>query len=795
MHTKGLVASLVLFFLTFTLVAAASLSGATGFLENRGQVDERVLFYARGKTGAVYFTREAVVIDLREDLPVAEGGREAMMDPGFGLTEAVDRQQHPRRCCGVYIRFEGARESPVVEAHGETPTRYNFFLGRDPAKWQREVPAFSEITYRDLWPGVDLVYRIDDGELTYDLVSRRAAALSHPRFRYEGATDVIAVEGGYLIETALRTLLDRRPDRKGQPGSLLMATGDATSSEPGPLADNPSALLWSTFLGGAADWDYAEDVMMTSGGCPLVVGESDSWDFPVTPGAYDETNSGDFDAFVSKLDPTGSSLVWSTLIGGSVYDWAVAGDLDASGNIVITGWTDSGDFPCTYDLSDLGRDAFIVKIDASGSLLHWSTLLGGSSPYQRAADIAVDAVDRPVILGYTEAADFPTTPGAYDETYNGDQDLFVAKLTPSGGSLVWSTYIGGDGHDEGRAISFDSQGNPVIVGYTSVSTIHYPSTPGVYDQTYNGSYDVFVTKLDSSGTSLVWSTFIGTSGPEVANDVCHDADDNPVLTGYSYHFPTTPGAYDVSYSGDTEVFVTKLSSSGDSLVWSTYLGGPNYEEGYALTLDALENPVVTGYTQGPFPTTEDAYDRSSNGSYDCFISKLDATGSSLLWSSFLGGSDIDFGAAVALDSLGNPVIFGQTASYDLPTTAAGFDTSYNGGMNDTFVAKLDMTGLASVYGKDAPVSLAATVWPAPNPFRAAVEIRFHLDRRERVKVAVYDISGRIISILFEGELPEGDHSLSWLGKDDSGRQAAPGIYFGHIEAGNKSRAVKIVMAR
>ncbi len=677
-----------------------------GFIENRGQVDERVLYYGDISGVTVYFTRDAVVFDLQESLgpPPGQGPPGRLSLPGLDSLASTQ----VRRGCAVYLRFEGANSAPVVEAREALETRYNYFLGNDASKWRADVPAFGEVVYRDLWPGVDLVLRNRDGELVAEPVASQREQIPASFFRYEGADAIVANgDAEVWIETPLGRLVEVRAE-DGERALVVGGHGRDQAGEGSPLSgrDDPSALLWSTFLGGSSA-EMGHALALDASGNPVLTGWTESSNFPTTPGAYDTSFDGaSRDVFVVKLSSTGNSLLWSTFLGGSSNDCGYALALDASGNPVLTGCTESSNFPATpaaYDTSfNGGDDVFIVKLSSSGSSLLWSTFLGGGDGDCGHA-LALDLSGNSVLTGGTASSNFPTTPGAYDRSYNGGVvDAFVAELSSTGSSLLWSTFLGGESYDYGYALALDLSGNSVLTGYTESSD--FPATPGAYDTSFNGGDDVFIVKLSSSGSSLLWSTFLGGSSSEYGRALALDPSGNPVMTGFTYssNFPTTPGAYDTSFNGAEDVFVAKLSSSGSSLLWSTFLGGSLLESGDALALDPSGNPVLTGSTHSSnFPTTPGAYDTSLNGSGDVFVTKLSSSGSSLLWSTFLGGESYDIGHALALDASENPVLTGYIQSSNFPTTPGAYDTSFNGGNNDAFIASLSL----GVPTPDLPLSL------------------------------------------------------------------------------------------
>ena len=414
------------------------------------------------------------------------------------------------------------------------------------------------------------------------------------------------------------------------------------------------------------------------------------------------------------IDP----LLASTYLGGSGGEFGYSLTLDTSGNVYVTGWTASSDFPTTsgaYDTSNNGSyDVFVSKLDGGLTSLLASTYLGGSdSDYSDYGySLALDTSGNVYVTGYTDSTDFPTTSGAYDTSYNGSDgasyrgDVFVSKLNSELTSLLASTYLGGNSYDRGYSLSLDTNGNVYVTGYTS--SANFP-TSGPYDTSYGGASDVFISKLNGGLTYLLGSTFLGGSGSEIGYSLTLDRSGNVYVSGEtsSTDFPITSGTYDTSCSNcgsyDSDVFVSKLNSELTGLLASTYLGGTSYDRGYSLFLDTNGNVYATGYTSSTdFPTTSGAYDTSFNGgSYDVFVLKLDGGLTTLLASTYLGGSgSYDYGYSLSLDTNGNVYVTGYTESTDFPTTSGAYDTSFNGGLNDVFVSKLDgglTTLLSSTY--------------------------------------------------------------------------------------------------
>jgi hypothetical protein len=399
---------------------------------------------------------------------------------------------------------------------------------------------------------------------------------------------------------------------------------------------NAGQLVYSTFLGGS-DSEQSESIAVDSVGCVYITGYTTSTDFPITVSAYDTTYNGGGaygDVFVTKINSSGTNLIYSTYLGGSNDERAFSIAVDNAGNAYVAGRTISSDFPVTstsFDTSfNLGRDAFLTKLNSSGSALLYSTYLGGSSDENdNTGDIAIDNTGNAYLTGYTSSADFPITTNAYDSTYNGGYDVFISKINTlfsETTSLVYSTYIGGGSNDVGRSIAIDSIGNIFITGYAQSG--NFPTTTNAFDTSHNGAADIFVCKLNSTGSTLIYSTFIGASGTDDSDGISIDVTGNTYITGYtqSNNFPTIPGSFDTTYNGGDDCFFCKLNSDGSALVYSSYLGGNSSTTPSGVVVDNNGNAFITGNTAATdFPTTPDAFDSTYNGGlYDIFLCKVNA---------------------------------------------------------------------------------------------------------------------------------------------------------------------------
>jgi hypothetical protein len=574
--------------------------------------------------------------------------------------------------------FPGSSPHPVIIGADPLPGMANFFFGSDTSQWQAGVPTYGAVEYRDLYPGIDLRYKGTEGTLKREFMVAPGADPLAIRLRYDGV-DSIALD---------------------ETGALVLTTGKRTMAE--------SSLICYQEINGEA--------VPVSGAYRVL----NNHEVTFTLGSYDP-------AFPLVVDPR---LVYSTFIGGEDYDYAYGIAVDGSGNAYVTGETISTGFPTTagaYDRtigSEGTEDVFVTKLNAAGSDLVYSTFLGGSA-MDRSHAIALDGIGNAYVTGYTYSDDFPTTPGAYNQTYSTRQDVFVTKLNAAGSALLYSTYLGGSSSEEGNGIAVDGSGRAYVTGDTG--STDFPTTAGAFDLTNSSEQDAFVTKLNAAGSVLLYSTYLGGEGDEWSHGIAVDSSGRAYVTGYTHStgFPTTAGSYNRTKGGSastSDVFVTKLNAVGSDLVYSTYLGGSNWDQGYGIALDKNSNAYVTGDTHSSdFPTTAGAYDRTYHGG-DIFVTKLNGAGSGLVYSTFLGGSHSDNSFAIAVDNYSSAYVTGYTTSKDFPTTAGAYNRTF-GGIEDVYVTKLNPAGSSLLYstyfgGEDEEEGLGIAVDGSGNAYVA-----------------------------------------------------------------------------
>ncbi|MBC8120571.1 MAG: SBBP repeat-containing protein [Gemmatimonadaceae bacterium] len=679
----------------------AQLSAAYGrlplhFEANSGQTDSQVRFLARGKGYTLFLTPSQAVLSLRK-----------------GTTSGT----------AVRLEWLGANRSALIQGQAPIGGVSNYLRGKDQSRWQTNIQHYSKVQYRGVYPGIDLVYYGNQGQLEYDWVVAVKADPKRIKLRVEGAERIEINRAGELVlHTGGAEIRQHKPrvyqrvngKNKAVAGRYVMLDKRTVGFALGKydhgreLVIDP-VLSYSTYLGGLDSNDQGDGIVVDRLGNAYIVGQATAVTFPTTVGAFQTTITSisdplDYtpvDAFVTKLNPAGTALVYSTFLGGGESDFATEVAVDGEGNAYVTGTTLSPDFPTTANAFQTAfptttGTAFVTKLNATGSGLVYSTFLGGSDGTDggNGNGIVVNGKGNAYVVGTTFTTNFPTTLNAFQTTNGGLRDVTVTKLSADGTALIYSTYLGGSESDIASDIELDGTGNAYVVG--SSGSTDFPTTPGAFQTTSADQGAPFVTKLSTDGTGLVYSTYLG-SGDILG--VAIDREGNAYVTGatIALDFPTTPGAFQTTYSGgELDAFVAKLDATGTSLVYSTYLGGINFDVGVKLAVDGEGNAYVTGVTSSSnFPTTARAVQSTYRGGDYVYVTQLNATGTALSYSTYLGSGG---GYSIALDNSGNAYVTGRTFSLDFPTTQRAFQTTASGGVcsdlpnscSDAFVTKLKL---------------------------------------------------------------------------------------------------------
>jgi uncharacterized repeat protein (TIGR01451 family) len=744
------------------------------FEVNRGQTDKRVKFLSRGAGYTLFLTADSAVMAFphtsaataKPQIPPAPYALPRVTPP------APSAAATPQRAESVLsMRVVGGNPAARITGLDKQEAESNYFIGNDPKQWHTRLTNYGKVQYAGVYPGVDLVYYGNQKQLEYDFVVRPGADPKPIELTLGSGPDGQATiplridQQGNLVATldgddvqfhkpviyqpataaSSKAVVDGQFVLKGNRRVGFEVSAYDRSRE---LVIDP-ALTFSTYLGGSNE-DIAYGV--TYGvrfGQPIVVGSTRSADFPQVKALY-PFHPGTCgaqtcrDLFVSKWNPNLNSLIFSTYVGGSNDEVPFQVTQDVFGDIFLTGYTLSTDFPIrgpvvqkTFGGGTVTGDAFLVQVESAGFYLEWSTYIGGSGD-DVGYSIQVDTPGNSYVAGTTTSTDFPTTPGTYQTSCGLTQagtcsTAFLSVVNAKGTGYVYSTYLGGSGGlgEAAYGVALDSSANAYVTGITG--TPNFPTTAGAYkttcgtDTLCNGSYDGFVTKVNTTGKALVYSTFLGGSGYDYLSGIAVDSSGNAYVAGgtTSSDFPVSATAAQKTYGGASagcipsstticgDVTVSKLNAAGSALTYSTYLGGSNDESpGFSMALDTQGDAFVTGFTDSTNFPQVNPMQSYGGGAGDAFLTKINPTGTAFIYSTYLGGNGWDFGYHTATDPSGNVYVAGGTTSTNFQVTAhatqkeCGTDGTCNGGLADAFFVKVVLSADMSITNK-APTSVTS----------------------------------------------------------------------------------------
>jgi Beta-propeller repeat/Abnormal spindle-like microcephaly-assoc'd, ASPM-SPD-2-Hydin len=654
---------------------------------NQGQSDSQVKFLARGQGYELFLTSNQAVLSLSKSLSPTQDAH--------GTTAALRTQ------------LIGGNPAPEMVAEEQLPGTSNYFIGPDPKNWRTDVPQYARVRYREVYPGIDLVYYGNQQQLEYDIVVSPGADPRQVRFKIDGAERLgLSRSGGLVLHSEAGDVLWRKPviyqeadgGKRFIAGRYRIHSGREVGFQVGdydrrkPLIIDP-VLSYSTFFGGSLD-DWFGWMTVDSSGNAYAVGMTQSTNFPrVNPLPSNSTYAGGaHDATIVKLNPTGTARLYSTYLGGNGDDWNRGVVVDSSGNAYVTGYTTSSNFPTVNPYQSSysgGNDAFVAKIGPSGSTLLYSSYLGGTGD-DFARGIAADNNGNAYIVGYTNSSsNFPILNALQGAYGGGPYDAFVAKFdTAQSGaaSLVYSTLVGNSGDDEAIAVAIDSAGNAYVTGSTTSTA--FP-TQNPYQASNGGGNDVFVSEINSTDTALVFSTYLGGNGEDISHGIAVDSTGIYVAGGTtSTNFPTLNSVQAVNRGLD-DAFLTKFDPTGSFLVYSTYYGGSANEYCLTMAVDASGRAFLGGMTGSTnFPLVNPTQAAYGGYNFDGFVVAFSASGAQVLFATYFGGNSFDEIQGIAVDTLGNNVyVAGETYSSNLRTTSGVVQRTYAGG-GDAFAAKI-----------------------------------------------------------------------------------------------------------
>ncbi|MBA3532295.1 MAG: SBBP repeat-containing protein [Ardenticatenales bacterium] len=678
---------------------------------NAGHTHADVRFTTDALGGTIFFAGREVVLSL----PVRPG------QPS-GSAALVEHPQPPARHV-VRQRFEGTHQ-PTIQGTDELPGRAHVLQGADSASWQRNLPTYGTLRYPDLYPGIELRYSGSDGALKSTYTIAPGADPTQIRWRYAGAARPEIDPATGALRVALRaggeTLMESAPiawqaiggvrvpvtvayrvEANGRVGFTLGAYDPAYALVIDPV------LSYSTYLGGSA---YDQTFVLTSdaAGNVYVTGMTQASGYPTSSGPIGTT--GGYDVLVTKFDPDGE-ILYSTYLGGSGDDAGRGLAVDSTGQVVIVGNTTSNNFPTLggYSSTYAGgtcadakgcNDAFVVQLSADGTTLLYGSYLGGATGDDIAVAAGVDITGTIYLAGYTYGG-LPTVAGSYDTSHNGTNTLdgFVAKVNPvltGTASLVWSSYLGGSGQDVIRTLAVDEATRVYVAGDSTsglaVGSGGFPRTGNpLQSGTYGGNRDAFLAHFSANGQSLLYSSFLGGSASDSIWSMTYPTTDTLYLTGLtlSTNFPTTTLAYQGSLGGGQDGFVARWQRTTPSaLGYSSYLGGAALDEGRDIAVAADGRIYLTGRTSSDNFPVLNAVQSTRGGDEDLFITSLNAAGSALVYSSYLGGTLGERGYGITLTPNGHAYVTGVTYSSNFPVTSDAHDLTFGGpGKSDAFLAR------------------------------------------------------------------------------------------------------------
>jgi hypothetical protein len=713
------------------------------FVENRGQANRNVSFYIQNHNGTVYFTPRGLTYVLAAENSAGER-KPRLGDGALSRPEVRPSSEH----WAIRLDFVGANPGVIPEGLDPAETRISYLKG-SPDHWQRGLQTYGSISYRELWQGIDLTYSGLGGELKYTFVVKPGADPAHIRLAYRGATNVSLSETNQLkVESPGGTLEDLAPVsyQESQGERVSVATSYSLDGEleretfvygfrvgsydpTRPLIIDPVVLVYASYLGGSGT-DIGHGIAVDQAGNAYVVGETSSSEstfpdgdgFGPLPGSDHSTN-GRSDAFVAKLNPAGTALVYCTYVGGSGDDYGLGIAVNSLGEAYFIGETasDQSSFPVVTgpDLTYNGGpfDAFVAKLNSTGTALEYCGYVGGKDT-DRGYGIALDAAGNAYICGATAStqATFPNGSGLGQlpgpaRVQNGGLDGFVAKINSSGTGFLYCGFIGGYYDDFALGISVDAFGDAFVTGQTSSNEDGFPVAVGPVLVYAGGGTDGFIAKINPAGTAFVYCGYIGGEFDERGYGVAVDRAGFAYVAGTTTSteatFPTghgigiLPGPISFS-SGGADAFIVRVSPSGSSFVYAGFIGGDGFDIGYAVTLDQHENVYIAGTSNSEartFPVVAGPGLIQGGGS-DAFVAKLPPNGREFEYCGFIGGNDGDDGFGIAVDKLGNAYVTGRTSSSNATfPSLRGPDLSFNGGASDVFIAKVTTARAGAVPTK------------------------------------------------------------------------------------------------
>jgi hypothetical protein len=790
--------------------AAGGLPASVFFVANEQQWEGNFSFHCSAGGTEYFLTPTGMTMDCRQ-----YEWAERTEDPFDRISDHRQRHREVTAVRGhvLMVHYENAAR---VEWTGvERLASYsNYFLGRDSCRWHSHVGHYPKVVAHEVWAGIDVECVVHPAGIESVYHMRLGADVSQLVIRYEGLGAPLRVdaEGNLIVETSVGRLAEKAPWAYQQingrqvlvPVQYRILSRDTyrfacASFEPDhELVIDP--LVYSTYFGGEAQ-DLVEAMVQDSDRNKLLGGVTHGTDFPTTPGVYQETFGGGYDAFVSKFSPEGRMLLFSTFIGGRYGDWPEDICLDSEDAVYVVGNTRGGsDWPLTGDAFDTtaeGSDeGILARLSADGSTLEFSSFFGGNgNDFPRA--IRWCAMDqRAYFVGETWSSDFPITPDALFPEYIQWSNGFVCVFDPAHSSLAYSTYFPGNGQLQCYGVDAVSPMDVWIQGWCPLGGI--PVTPDAFQTDYRGfTHTLFFAHLDLTGRQVAYCTYWGASGD---SDMGLSVLDSQRVLLYgstmAMDFPVTADAYDTLHvPGEYKGYVTLLEIP-QTIVHSTLLGTHAGQSGYVYVYGAIAESggsiVASGACwNGGIPTTPDAYDSTYNGLGDIFLARFSPDLSALLHATLIGGSDIDGVMSMLTDGTDSYWLAGITESCDFPTTPDAYLPSPPGYCDISFLLHYDFPDTTGGT-RNIPAQEAGEVQLRvfPNPFNSTATLSFWLPKAGDVRMSVFNINGR--QVMFQSErVPSG----GWHTWHLDGRPLSAGSYFVRLESGTDTKVTRLLLLK
>lgn len=784
---------------------AQTLSLPVRFEENVGQASPDILFYGRSHGVNVGIKSDQAVLEISDGQKIAP----------------------------IAFKPVGAKAA-TPKAEEKLVTKTNYLTARGSNNQLTDISNFGVIRYKNIYDGIDLVYRGNGGKLEYDFEVAPSADPSRIKLEIYGASSLALEAGELVVKTPAGTLIEKAPVsyQETSAGRQIVASafalaGNIVSFNLGaydrslPLVIDP-VLAYSSYVGGSADSEDVKDVATDNLGYTYVAGNTYSSDIVPSPIFLPSGNlvaGGDITggaSFVLKLNPTGDTVVYATYIGGSTHtspdsggqSWVRGVTVNSAGQLYVVGSTNQTTFPVTsgayqvtcgcgtYGQAGSVPDVYALRLNAAGSAIDFATYLGGTQS-ESATGVGLDASGNIYVGGTTGSEDFSTTSGAYQPAYGHPSDPygqyndgFIVKLNPTATSALFSTYAGGQYYDELTGFAVDSSGNSYFSGFVGTSQ--------------SGEGVLHAAKLNTSGTALDYDHQIDGIGGITYEAV--DANGNAYITGWQdcyAPFTSSAGVFQPVCAGAYDAFALKLASDGTQ-TYATFLGGSYYDYGRSIAVDPDGNAYITGSTSSSdFPVhnapygTHSTYNQSGE---DAFMSKVGPDGSVLEYSTYVGGSLADTGYDISIDPSNNIIVAGSTGSDDYPITTGVFDPTMHGG-SDGFIMKLGASDAAVVpAGSTQTVHIepqisgeAGIVATVVNNTAGSGNVTLTVERlglSKKSDKTTMDIGGQLVDLQVLGADASDTVTASFYYPDTLTAEQENNLELTYIDNAGKTKAVK-----